>query len=122
MKIAIIGSRELGNVNFFATMEKLVSTMNDKPDEVISGGAAGYDTMAAIWAKEKGLKLTEYKPDYKKNGRAATFIRNRRIVDDSDAVIAFWNGISRGTKYTIDYAEKKNKQIIIVDTNGNKLH
>ena len=29
--------------------------------------------------------------------------------------MAFWDGTSRGTKYTIDYAKEKNKPIKIVN-------
>ena len=43
-------------------------------------------------------------------------IRNRYMVDKSDIVIAVFNGIETGgTWYTINYAEKKDKQIEVID-------
>lgn len=43
------------------------------------------------------------------------FRRNRYMVDNADAVLALWNGEERGgTFYTINYAQKKGKQIKIV--------
>nr|DAU42882.1 MAG TPA: Protein of unknown function (DUF2493) [Caudoviricetes sp.] len=112
MKIAIIGSRECSNIDFVGNLEAILNVSKD--DTIISGGAKGIDTLAANYAKENNLNLIEFLPDYKKNGRAATFIRNREIVDNSNVVVAFWNGNSKGTKYTLDYARKKNKRIIVV--------
>lgn len=42
-------------------------------------------------------------------------VRDRWMVDHSDRVIAFYNGTPGGTKYTIDYAVKKGKELIIID-------
>ncbi len=42
--------------------------------------------------------------------------RNRFMVDNSNFVIAAWDGRKRGgTYYTLNYAKKLNKQIILVD-------
>lgn len=112
MKIAIIGSRECSNIDFAGNLEAVLNVSKD--DTIISGGAKGIDTLAANYAKENNLNLIEFLPDYKKNGRAATFIRNREIVDNSTIVVAFWNGNSKGTKYTLDYARKKDKRIIVI--------
>ena len=116
VKMAIVGSRNTGTVDFSLVMDELRQRIKNPITEVISGGATGYDTMAAAWAILRGIAVTELRPDYQKHGRAATFIRNRAIVDSADIVVAFWDGKSRGTKYTIDYAEKKKKDIIIVNT------
>jgi len=35
-------------------------------------------------------------------------MRNDIIVATADLVVAFWDGVSRGTKYTIDKAKEKN--------------
>lgn len=39
----------------------------------------------------------------------------------SDCLIAFWDGTSRGTKYTIDYAKQQGKPIKIVNYTTNEL-
>lgn len=42
--------------------------------------------------------------------------RNRRMVDYSKYVIAAWDGRKYGgTYYTINYAKKLNKEIILID-------
>lgn len=112
MKIAIIGSRETGNINFEQELKNRLLIFGS--DTIISGGARGIDTLAAMYARKRGMKLLEFRPDYATFGRGATFVRNRLIVDMADVVIAFWNGSSRGTKYTIEYAKKKYVPVIII--------
>lgn len=112
MKIAIVGSREPGNINFAKELEKRINIQSG--DTIISGGAKGIDSLAAEYATAHGLALVEIRPNYAKNGRGATFIRNREIVDNADIVVAFWNGTSKGTKYTIDYANKKGVTTLII--------
>ncbi len=104
MKIAIIGSRGLKEID----LEKYIP---DNVSEIVSGGAKGVDTMAKNFANSKGIKLTEFLPEYEKYGRAAPLKRNLEIIDYADEVIAFWDGKSRGTKFVIDNSIKKNKKI-----------
>ena len=42
--------------------------------------------------------------------------RNETMVDLSDSVLVIWDGVSKGTQYTINYATKKNKAIRIITT------
>ena len=109
MKVAVIGSRE------FKDYSLLVQFLDKKKiSKIISGGARGADSLAVQYAKENDIELLEFLPDYKKHGRGAPLIRNKLIVDASDQVVAFWNGESRGTKYTIDYAKKIGKGVEVV--------
>ena len=112
MKIAIIGSRNPGNINFALELEKRINIQDD--DSIISGGAKGIDSLAADYAKGRNLQLVEYRPDYAQYGRGATFIRNRQIIENADMVVAFWNGKSRGTKNMIDTATKRGLQVAVV--------
>lgn len=108
MKLAIIGSRTCPPIE----IEKHLKYI---PDTIISGGAIGADTYAREFAKKHGLKLIEFFPDYDRYGRRAPLERNKLIVDECDCILAFWDGESHGTKYTIDYANKQNKPVKIVN-------
>ena len=44
--------------------------------------------------------------------------RNEYMVDNSDLVIAVWNGTPSGTLNTINYAKSKNIDTIIIDINN----
>ena len=107
MKLAIIGSREISDIN-------IADYLTETPTKIISGGAKGIDTLAAEYAKKNNIPFTEHLPDYNKYGRAAPIIRNRLIVQDADKVIAFWNGKSRGTLSSINMAKKMGKQLQII--------
>ena len=78
---------------------------------VITVGAAGVDTLAEWWAKKHKLEWICYLPNYKIFGRAAPLKRDEDMVKASDKLIAFWDGQSTGTKYTIDFARKLGKRV-----------
>lgn len=107
MPLAIIGSRDCPAVD-------IEEYLDEMPDAIVSGGAKGADTYAREFAIKKGIRLIEHLPDYGKYGKAAPLVRNRLIIDDCDKVLAFWDGKSRGTKQTLDYAESKGKPIKII--------
>lgn len=107
MKLAIIGSRSCPAIDIASHLKYI-------PDTIISGGARGADTYARLFAKEHNLTLIEYLPEYDKYGKQAPLIRNKQIVEACDCLIAFWDGNSRGTKFTLDYAKECGKPIKIV--------
>ena len=98
MRVAVIGSRNL-------TVQNLGEYLPEDTSEIVSGGARGVDTSAREYAKTSGIKLTEFLPEYDKYGRSAPLNRNITIIENSDLVLAFWDGKSRGTKFVIDYCK-----------------
>ena len=83
MKVAVIGSRQLTNIQ----IEKYLP---DETKEIVSGGAKGVDSIAAEYARKNGLALVEIYPQYERYGRAAPLKRNEEIVNYADQIIAFW--------------------------------
>lgn len=107
MKVAVIGSRNLTDID-------IGRYISEDTKEIVSGGAVGVDFNAAKYAKDRGLKLTEFLPQYKIYGRRAPIVRNKQIVNYADRIIAFWDGSSRGTRFVIDYARKTGKPVEVV--------
>ena len=107
MKIAVIGSRNL-------QVDNLESYLPKDCTEIVSGGAEGIDTSAAQFAISRGIRLTEFLPQYSRYGKAAPIVRNKQIVDHSDLVLAFWDGKSAGTLSVIRYCEKIKKQCTVI--------
>ena len=101
MRVAVIGSRGL-------RVESLGEYLPEGTTEIVSGGARGVDTSAREYALGRGLKLTEYLPEYTRYGRGAPLRRNITIIESADLVLAFWDGKSRGTKYVIDNCKRRN--------------
>ncbi|MBQ8683889.1 MAG: DUF2493 domain-containing protein [Clostridia bacterium] len=107
MKVAVIGSRSL-------CVDDLSPYLPPETTELVSGGAKGIDSCAKNYALVHGIKLTEFLPDYRRYGRfAAPLKRNETIVDYADRVVALWDGVSRGTLSTINYARKAGKSLDI---------
>ena len=104
MKVAIIGSRSL-------VIDNLESYLPGEITEIISGGARGIDTCAKEFAITNKIKYTEFLPEYNKYGKGAPLRRNLQIIEYADYVLAFWDGISHGTKYGINRCKQKIKKL-----------
>lgn len=115
MDVAIVGSRNFNNYSFMRS--NLLQHFNvDDIKCICSGGAKGADTLAEMFADEFNIPTKVFLADWAKHGKSAGFIRNVDIVDNADIVIAFWDGISKGTKHSIDLAKKKCKEVLIFNT------
>lgn len=107
MKLAVIGSRGIESV-------ELARYIPDSCREVVSGGARGIDRCAEEYARQKGLRLTVFLPDYRRFGRGAPLKRNEQIADYADAALAFWDGRSAGTLYTIRAFLRREKEVTVI--------
>ena len=83
-------------------------------DTIISGGAQGVDSLAESYADEHKLSKYVIRPQYKRYGRAAPLKRNQEMVDMADAVLVIWDGKSRGSRFTVEYARKQNKPLFVI--------
>jgi predicted Rossmann fold nucleotide-binding protein DprA/Smf involved in DNA uptake len=117
MKTAVIGSRSF---NDYELLMKIIDQFI--VTEIISGGAIGADTLGEQYAMEKGIPAQIYKPDYSKFGRRAPLMRNFTIIDQSQQVIAFWDGSSRGTLQALNYAKEKERIIYVFSCQGEQIH
>ena len=106
MRVAVVGSRSIEVANLKRFLPKDTT-------EIVSGGAKGVDTQAREYALAHNLKLTEFLPEYEKYGRGAPLKRNITIIENADLVVAFWDGVSRGTKFVIEECNKRGKPIQI---------
>ena len=103
MKVIIAGGR---NINDFDLLLDAVEESGFDITTVVSGGATGVDHMGEIFAEEMNLKLTIWHADWKRYGRAAGPLRNQKMAENAQALIAIWDGKSRGTKNMIETATK----------------
>ena len=116
MNLGIVGSRSFED---YELMKREVDL--EGIDFIVSGGARGADSLAALLAADNDIPLIEFKPDYREHGKKAPFIRNSQIVAASDFIIAFWDGKSTGTLDTIRKAQNLGKKVIIVEYNRGTL-
>lgn len=109
MKLAIVGSRSIHNYELVKSIIDCVKNI----DYVYSGGADGVDTLAEKYCQDNNIPYSTYYPNWKLFGRGAGVIRNSRIVDDCDKLIAIWDGKSRGTLDSITKAIEARKLLFV---------
>jgi ABC-type enterochelin transport system substrate-binding protein len=118
--LAIVGSRTFNDYDTLSKITtKLVAHFNIT--KIVSGGAAGADTLASKYAKEHSIELVEFIPDWQLHGKSAGFKRNLDIVNNANVVIAFWDGSSKGTKHSIDISTTQQKTTIVVNYVTNNI-
>ncbi len=113
-RIAIVGSRE------FPSQQAVIDFVRSLPRGVVvvSGGAKGVDTWAAVEAKRSGIETKEHFPmtdncitraDYTK----AFYARNQVVVNDCDELVAFTEKVTGGTWDAIHRAVIAKKKVTI---------
>lgn len=101
MKTIIAGSRWLKSEELIAVA---VKASGFDVSEVVSGGARGTDRLGELWARRHNIPVKTFSARWGQFGLAAGPRRNKEMADYADALIALWDGRSRGTKDMIDKA------------------
>ena len=114
-KIAIIGSRNFKDKNLlFGVLDKNF----DKIEMIVSGGAKGADELGRVYAQERGFPCLIYYPRWRSVtgdfDKGAGFKRNHLIIKNCDVVLAFWDGVSKGTSHSLEIAKQLGKKVKIL--------
>lgn len=116
-KVIIAGSR--GFSNYKLLKEKCNEYLREKRKEyniiIISGGARGADFYGEKYAQDEGFSLEVFTANWNKFGKSAGFRRNEQMAEVADALIAFWDGKSHGTKHMIEIMENKKLLVRVVN-------
>lgn len=110
MKTIIAGSRIFHDTPMIA---RAVKASGFKITEVVSGGAMGVDFAGETWAGILGIPVKRFQAEWRKYGHSAGPIRNREMANYADALIAIWDGKSRGTSNMIAVARELGLDIYI---------
>lgn len=112
MKTIIAGSRDcFDTVALLEAIRESQFTIT----VVVSGTAKGVDQLGEAWAKANGIRIKKFRPDWDRYGLSAGPIRNREMAEYAEALIALWDGKSKGTKNMIDEARKRGLKVFIYD-------
>ena len=71
---------------------------------IVSGAAAGADTLGARFARLNHMPLHVYPAEWDIYGKLAGFRRNKIMARNADYLLAFWDGKSSGTLHMIKEA------------------
>lgn len=103
MKVIIAGGRKITD---YELLLRAVLNAGFDITAVVSGGAKGADALGEQFAAEASLPVYKFPAEWDQFGRAAGPIRNELMAKFGDALIALWDGKSRGTKHMIEQANK----------------
>jgi len=85
------------------------SVLSDYEVVIISGGARGADQLGELYARQVGLRCIVQPADWNTHGKRAGHLRNEQMGDQSQGLLAFWDGESRGTRHMIAYMRNLGK-------------
>ncbi len=117
MKIVVAGSRNIHDKNLvYDCIEKSKVTIT----ELVSGCAAGVDSLAEAYALDHDIQVMPFWADWKKHGKSAGPIRNKQMAEYADAAVVIWNGQSNGARNMIENMRSAGKPVILWDCNGKR--
>lgn len=114
MKTIIAGSRAITD---YEVLCRAIEASKFLITEVVSGGAMGVDSLGERWAQANQIPVRVFKPDWSL-GKRAGMVRNEEMNQYADALIAVWDGVSRGTCDMIGRARQSNKKVYVHRTGG----
>lgn len=110
MKTIIAGSRD---VTDYALVEQAMQSIDWVVHEVVSGMAKGVDKFGLRWAYERDISVAKFPADWNTHGKAAGPIRNREMAKYGEALVAIWDGKSRGTKNMVKQAKEHGLKVAV---------
>lgn len=110
MKVIVAGSRSITS-----SVLVVAAIINSEfyVEEIVSGTARGVDSIGEAWAHFASLPVTRFYPKWSTLGKSAGIHRNIEMGNYADALIAVWDGKSKGTKHMIDYMRSLNKPVYV---------
>lgn len=110
MRVIIAGSR---TITSYSEVCKAIANSKFPIDEIVSGNAEGVDQYGEAYAIEMYLDLVIFPANWRLHKNKAGILRNIKMGNYADALVAVWDGKSRGTKHMIDYMTKLGKPVYV---------
>lgn len=129
MKVIIAGGRDFNDAEIlkksvekilgnFCVQCKILHEGCTNCFEIVSGKAKGADTLGEEYANSHGLTIKHFPADWAMFGGNAGYVRNTQMANYADALIAFWDGKSSGTKDMINKSKEKGLIVNVLNYQG----
>lgn len=116
-KVIIAGSRHFYDYSVLCRFcDKVLKNkvLEGEEIEIVSGRCYGVDLLGERYASERKFKIKAFPADWSVYGQGAGIIRNEQMAKYADALIAIWDGSSRGTANMIANAAAENLLIRVL--------
>ena len=122
-KVLMTGSRQ-ATPAMLAKVEDVVLWVKRQGYALLVGDAPGVDAHARVCADALGVPTTVFGAYGRLRGRRRAHeavmlipedyrVRDRLMAQRCDLCVAVWNGRSRGTKATVEYARRLGKRVLV---------
>lgn len=116
-KVMVTGSRSWGTMSRDRERVNFHLRLRTRGRTLVHGACPnGADKLADDWARTNDHPVERHPADWNKHGKRAGFIRNAEMVasldPETDLVLVFWDGESRGTLHAARLARKAGLTVI----------
>ncbi len=119
VRIIVAGGRDFADynllfnslMNVLTDLEEVNTVENKSQIEFISGTCRGADVLGERFAYNFGYSVKRFPAKWDEIGKRAGYVRNCDMAKyasgaDIGILVAFWDGISKGTRNMIDIAKR----------------
>jgi hypothetical protein len=110
MKVIIAGGRDITDYSIVKTAYVKSGFM---ATEIVSGGARGVDYLGEVLANNINISIKRFPADWNKYGKRAGPLRNLQMAEYADALVAVWDGESKGTANMIMQAREHKLDVFV---------
>lgn len=115
MKLIVAGGRDFNNYNkLVQELDFLLKGIDKTNVEIVCGMARGADSLGERYAKQNNISIKYFPANWNASGKSAGYIRNEEMARYATNLIAFWDGMSKGTKHMINLAQKYDLVVKVV--------
>ncbi len=119
LNLGIVGSRTYSDKDLmYAWLDRLNKELGPF-DRVVLGDSNGPDILGKRWAIINNIEVKVCYADWTNKGVQASYLRNISIIENSDLIVAFWDGDSKGTAHAIRITRMVNKPLLVISKSGN---
>ena len=119
MITVVAGSRSVRESEVFEALSRCPWV--NEISSVVSGTAYGADRAGEKWAEQRNIEVIKFPAEWNKYGLSAGPRRNREMAENADALVAIWDGVSRGTESMIHAARRCKLRMMIYRTDTNQI-
>ncbi len=113
IKVIIAGGRNFDDFNRLCKVcDEFLQDQNHI--EIVSGAYKGADLLGERYAAEQNHPIKQFPADWRRYGKSAGLKRNTEMAAYADALIAFWDGESKGTKHMIELATQAGFKVKVI--------
>lgn len=116
MRVIIAGSRTITDYHLIC---QAINESQFRVDVVLSGTAKGIDELGELWARRHNAPVEKHPAKWEQYGKQAGPIRNSEMAKQADALIAIWDGKSKGTANMIKIARELGLKVFVKEVGAN---